>query len=254
MSKLEEKLAKSLTAETTELIPFLPYLLQDLWDMGSSPRDMEALIGKHVPAPEKAKVLDLACGKGAVGIHLAKTFGCTVKGVDLLPEFIEEARKRAVEHGVEALCSFRVEDANQAVEKERNYDIVILGAAGDVLGSPKETVEKLKPAVKPSGHILIDDAYVPEGSPMDYPTRADWLEVFREVGVRLVDELAFDGAALTALNETQQACIRTRARELQVLHPEKTALFEGYVQSQEAECEELEGEMTALTWLLQKSE
>ena len=30
----EEKLARSLSAETTELLPFLPYLLQDLWALG----------------------------------------------------------------------------------------------------------------------------------------------------------------------------------------------------------------------------
>lgn len=30
----EEKLAASLTAETTELLPYLPYLLQDLWTYG----------------------------------------------------------------------------------------------------------------------------------------------------------------------------------------------------------------------------
>jgi len=34
MLDVKEKLAKSLTAETTELIPYLPYLLQDLWELG----------------------------------------------------------------------------------------------------------------------------------------------------------------------------------------------------------------------------
>ena len=41
---VEEKLAKSLTAETIELIPHLPYLLQDLWEMGSSPKEMLDMI------------------------------------------------------------------------------------------------------------------------------------------------------------------------------------------------------------------
>ena len=44
MSDVEEKLAKSLTAESVELIPYLPYLLQDLWELGSSPKDMIHLI------------------------------------------------------------------------------------------------------------------------------------------------------------------------------------------------------------------
>lgn len=65
MSDVEEKLAKSLTAESVELIPYLPYLLQDLWELGSSPKDMVHLISKNIIISEKTKVLDLACGKGA---------------------------------------------------------------------------------------------------------------------------------------------------------------------------------------------
>jgi len=62
---VEEKLAKSLTAESVELIPYLPYLLQDLWELGSSPKDILEMITKHIPVSKETKVLDLACGKGA---------------------------------------------------------------------------------------------------------------------------------------------------------------------------------------------
>jgi hypothetical protein len=40
IKEIERKLALSLTAETTGLLSFLPYLLQDFWELGSSPRDM----------------------------------------------------------------------------------------------------------------------------------------------------------------------------------------------------------------------
>ena len=65
MSSVEEKLARSLTAESVELIQFLPYLLQDLWDLGSSPQDMLDLVRQHVSWTGQLEVLDLACGKGA---------------------------------------------------------------------------------------------------------------------------------------------------------------------------------------------
>lgn len=87
MSKVEEKLAKSLTAESTELIPFLPNLLCDLWELGSSPKDVICLITKHIADPKGIRVLDLACGKGAVSVMTAKEIGCFVKGIDILPEF-----------------------------------------------------------------------------------------------------------------------------------------------------------------------
>lgn len=68
----EEKLARSLTAETTALLPYLPYLLQDLWELGSSPKTMTGLIKQHIPLSEKTTLLDLACGKGAVAINIAR--------------------------------------------------------------------------------------------------------------------------------------------------------------------------------------
>ena len=49
--KTEEILAKSLTAETTELLEYIPYLLQDFWEIGSSPEDIEAAIRKNIKNP-----------------------------------------------------------------------------------------------------------------------------------------------------------------------------------------------------------
>ena len=140
MSNVEEKLAKSLTAESTELIPYLPYLLQDLWELGSSPIDIIDMIQKYIQVSEKTKVLDLACGKGAVSVQVAEAFGCRVKGIDIIPKFIDYANIKAQEYSVDNLCEFKVGDINEAVKVEKDYDIVILGAVGDVLGNPDETI------------------------------------------------------------------------------------------------------------------
>lgn len=45
----QEKLAKSLTADSIDLIPYLPYLLQDIWELGSSPKTIIDMIEKHIP-------------------------------------------------------------------------------------------------------------------------------------------------------------------------------------------------------------
>ncbi|HNT04445.1 MAG TPA: class I SAM-dependent methyltransferase, partial [Bacillota bacterium] len=82
MGEVEEKLAKSLTGETTELIPYLPYLLQDLWELGSDPKEIIKLIRKNIRKVKDLKILDLACGKGAVSVKLAKELGCHVQGID----------------------------------------------------------------------------------------------------------------------------------------------------------------------------
>ena len=250
MSNVEEKLAKSLTAESIELIPYLPYLLQDLWELGSSPKDIIDLILKHIPVSEKTRVLDLACGKGAVSIQVARALGCRVKGLDIIPEFIDFADQKAREYGVESSCEFKVGDINEAVAVEKGYNIVILGAAGDVLGNPEETIKKLKSTVKSGGYVLMDDAYGNDNSEKRYPAREEWLLFFKNAGVKLLDE-RFNGVdEIASINDGQQPFIVKRAGELKVKHPEKAYLFDGYVKSQQAECDELENELTVVTMLL----
>ncbi len=251
MNSTDEKLAKSLTADSVELIPYLPYLLQDVWELGSSPRDIAEMIRKHIPEPGKKKVLDLACGKGAVSIHLAKAFGCRVKGIDMMGEFIAEAREKAAEYSTAPLCDFATGDVKEAVDREKDYDLVIFGAAGDILGSPGETISALKKTITEKGYLIIDDAYGNEGAGSDYYTKDQWRRFFKESGVVLLAEKTMDPGELKALNRKQQACIVKRAEELKKKHREKSHLFESYIKSQQAECDELENEITGVTMLLQ---
>lgn len=253
MTDVRKKLASSLTAETTELIPYLPYLLQDIYELGSSPTDMLDLLRQRTPASTAWNVLDLACGKGAVSVFLASSLGCHVKGIDLMPEFIAVAAAKAAAANVLDLCHFAVGDINEAIEAESDHDVVILGAAGDVLGTPVETIAKLRTTVKAGGFILIDDAYVEPHSALDYHTRGDWLTFFQQTHVVLLGEAA-SGPDVDQINRENQAWIVQRAAELTRAYPEKADLFAGYVQSQQRECDELAGDLCGITWLLQAVE
>ena len=253
----EEKLARSLTAETADLVPFLPYLLQDLWELGSNPRDMVKLIKKHMTPSRSTKVLDVACGKGAISVQIAHSLGVCVHGCDLLPDFIEYAREKAEECGVAHLCHFTQGDANEMTKFAAGYDLVIFGAAGDILGSPRETLQKLSGTILPGGYIIIDEAYLPEGTAnsdvhyqnYDYLPRGEWLRLFEESGLVLLEELP---ATEEYDYDSDNKAIAQRAGELSAKHPEKRALFEGYIASQLAECEDLQGNITAVTWMLKK--
>ncbi len=251
MANTEEKLARSLTAESTELIAFLPYLLQDLWDLGSSPEDMIELISRHVGSSAAVRVLDLACGKGSVSVRIAQVLGCRVKGIDIMTDFIDYAREKAEQYSVSSLCAFSVGDITEAVMIEKDYDVVILGAVGDVLGPPDKTIEQLKSTIRPGGYILIDDGYGKQGSEIDYYTRDEWLDICRKCGVRMVDELLIADEKLERINAVQQRHIRRRCEELMKKYPEQAHLFESYIASQRAECDMLEQDITGVTMLLQ---
>ena len=258
----EEKLAGSLTAETTDLLPFLPYLLQDFWELGSDPYAMANLINRHVTVSENTRVLDLACGKGAVSVAVAEKLSVQVKGIDLIPEFIEVAGQKAAEHGVFDLCDFEVGDINEAVQALRGFDVVILGAVGDVLGNPHETLRKLAQTVKTGGYVLIDEAYLKDGGKQEdmgynnyeYLTENEWAALFAESGLTLVETIfASDMESESSDSDSGMAFITQRANELIEKHPDKKAMFEGYIRSQQSEYDDLESNLEAVLWLLRVS-
>lgn len=253
----EERLARSLTAETTELLPFLPYLLQDLWELGSSPRDVLRLVQKHLPISEDTKILDLACGKGAVSINIAQNLNVDVYGFDLIPDFINYAKQKAKEMNIDTLCHFASVDANEVINIEKKYDCVIFGAAGNILGSPQETITKLIRTVKPNGYIIIDEAYLPDDSSnmeveyknYEYMKHEQWLRIFKDSGLKLVEETPNEDDYDF---DSDNNAIAARANELIAKHPEMRAIFEGYIQSQLNECADLESNIVAVTWMLQR--
>lgn len=254
--ELQARLAESLTADSTDLIPYLPYLLQDFWSLASDPEEMAGLLRRHTSFGPGSPMLDLACGKGAVAISLAKEFGCRARGIDLIEAFIEEAREKAREHGVATLCDFAPGDVNEAVLWERGYDLAVWGGSGDLLGGYAKTLAGIAATVRPGGYILLDDGYVEESSQLrfhhEYLTRSGWQELFGQLGLRAIDCLVADEEADPGLYAEDLGNIRRRAEELAVQHPEKRKLFEGYVQSQQSEYEDLQDGVVGALWLLQK--
>jgi len=255
----KEKLARSLTAETTDLLPYLPYLLQDLWELGANPTEIIRLIKKHMPLSNDMKILDLACGKGAVSIKIAESLGIHVHGIDIIPEFIEYANQKAKELNAGALCHFACGDVNEVVNTATNYDCVIFGATGDILGNPPETLRKLTKTIRPGGYVVMDECYLPDGSSneevryknYDYLTHEQWLHIFKDSGLTLVEETVAEENSFDYSNDMQ--AITLRANELIVKHPEKRMIFEGYIQSQLNECDDLKNSVVGVTWMLQKT-
>jgi ubiquinone/menaquinone biosynthesis C-methylase UbiE len=242
--------------EKTDILYFLPYLLQDLWELGSNPKDIIDLIETHLTTSEKTKVLDLACGKGAVAIKIAQSLHIRVTGIDLIPEFIDYARQKADEHCVDTFCYFEIGDISKAIFIEKNYDCVILGSAGAVLGSPKETVDKLKHTIKPNGYILIYDVYLLDTTNKEnvkykdheYLTYGQWLNAFSQSGVKLIDAITDKN---TSKNDANNKSIMNRAHELINIHPEKRSIFENFISIQLNGSYDLENSVAGVTWLLQ---
>jgi hypothetical protein len=164
------------------------------------------------------------------------------------------AKQKAKEWNTEALCRFETGDVNETVRTERGYDCVIFGSAGDVLGNPRETLEKLRDTIKDGGFIIMDATYLSNGGntlkwAYEYLRRDDWLRLFEENGLKLTEELA-DEEEYDFAHEIK--VISERANELIKKYPEKRKMFEGYVQSQQNEVADLENSLTGGTWILRR--
>ena len=256
----EEKLVRSLSWETTELLPFLPYLLQDFWELGSDPDVMAKMINKYVGVSDKTRVLDLACGKGAVSVKVAQQLRVKVKGIDLMPEFIDYAEQKAKEFNVEDLCEFLIDDINEAVKTEKDYDCVVFGAAGvDVLGGPAEALNKLKATVKPGGYIMIEEGFISGEDKREkvrynrdvYFTEQQWVALFKEANLELI-ETASGHSEGDLDSVTGMAAIIARANELIEKYPDKRTLFEEYIRNQQNEYADIDDSLVCVTWVLRK--
>ncbi len=226
-----------------ELLPFLPYILQDFWEMGSDPDSMIEIIRRFTTADDSISVLDLGCGKGAVSVGIARRFHCTCQGVDAIPEFIDYAQRKADEYGVEHQCRFQTGDIRHWIRSAGKYDVIILGSIGQVYGNHTETLVILKQHLTDDGIIIIDDWYVDESSTLQDEQIFTKREVLRQIstaGMTLIGEQqASSNKDLVSEYDAEYINISKRCNELISIHPDKAELFNNYIQRQQTEYDRL---------------
>lgn len=254
MKQAEEDIAKSLDVNNLDLLDYIPYLLQDLFDMGTNPNSVLEVIEKYnILKSTDAKVLDLGCGKGAVSINIAQKYGVNVVGIDLMEAFIQEARNYASKFEIADLCRFEVGNIKDIVKTEREFDLVVFGAVGQIFESYQKTLSALYFPIKKGGYLIIDDGYIDDDS--DYKNDN---YINHEVLLRIIDESKFMLVEekieknIQATNERYFELIKKRADELKIKYPEKTEIFNDYVKSQERENEVLENKIKCVVLVLKK--
>jgi cyclopropane fatty-acyl-phospholipid synthase-like methyltransferase len=255
MQSLEDSVLMALDGTERELLSFLPYILQDLWEIGASPAVMLKLIKKHLPNWSALKILDLGCGKGAVSIQVAQALHCQCDGFDAVPAFIAEARQKAAEYGVAQQCHFEVADIRTKVATLNGYDVIILGAIGPVFGDYHQTLHALTGCLQPDGCILIDDGFIADDSPFEHPNilkRAAMLAQITHAGMTLVDEYTISPEEIQTSDAAIFASIEKRCQELRQQYPAQRHLFENYLAQQQAENDVLETKIICVTMVLKK--
>jgi ubiquinone/menaquinone biosynthesis C-methylase UbiE len=106
-----------------------------------------------------ARVLDVACGTGNSAIPAARAGG-SVTGLDIAPNLLEQARKRAATEQLE--IRFDEGDAEDLPYKDHEFDIVLTMFGAMFAPRPERVAAELIRVCKPGGLIAMAN-WTPEG-------------------------------------------------------------------------------------------
>jgi ubiquinone/menaquinone biosynthesis C-methylase UbiE len=105
------------------------------------------------------KVLDVACGTGNSAIPEARK-GADVIGVDIAPNLLEQARRRAEAEGLKA--RFQEGDAEKLEFPDASFDLVVSIYGAMFAPRPELVVSEFRRVTKPGGRIVMGN-WTPTG-------------------------------------------------------------------------------------------
>ena len=111
------------------------------------------------------RVLDLGCGYGSTARYLARSYGCTVTGINISEKELELARLRAAEAGLEHLLSFEQGDFHSLLYENESFDVVWSQEAF-LHGADKSLIiSEARRVLKGGGTLIFTDIVVRSETP-----------------------------------------------------------------------------------------
>jgi len=110
-------------------------------------------LSRAVGEPPKT-VLDVGTGTGFLALLLSE-MGHKVKGLDLSPGMVEQARRNGAERGLDA--EFAVGDAELVPEPDAAFDVLVNRNVLWTLPRPEKALADWKRVLKPGGLVVVID-------------------------------------------------------------------------------------------------
>ncbi len=247
-SSIASSVAASVAA-STPLLPHFPRLFAGIDALGSSPRWVVSALARVNPLNPTSRVLDIAGGKGAVAVALARRFSCRVELSDACEPFIAAAQTLAQRHAVAHLVSTRLADASRELARARRSpaDLALMLN----LWPFDRAAPALRNAVKPGGVYAFDDAVALRASP-DMPCVADVDALIASLGDRVLARVVRRRDAIHAAHATLVARLTENARALSRQHPHLRPHLAEFLQHHRAAGRLLEGDFRPVLWVVRR--
>lgn len=122
--------------------------------------DLSRRIGELVNFTTSTHVLDVSSGKGVFPCYYAKEFGSRITGIDINPQFVEIARKRAQREEVEDKVDFRSGDSKKLPFQSNEFDVVVNECAVglNVINDPQQVLNEMARVTRKGGMVVIHES------------------------------------------------------------------------------------------------
>ncbi len=116
----------------------------------------------RIEAAPGDRILDVACGTGAVALELVRRFGCSVVGVDQSAAMLAEAQRRVAHAGESERVELRAARAEELPFEDGSFDGLTFTYLLRYVDDPAATLRELARVVRPGGRIASLEFFVPD--------------------------------------------------------------------------------------------
>lgn len=114
-------------------------------------------------------VVDMGSGLGGPSRYLARTFGCTVTGVDLTEEFVAAAQELTRRCGLSGLVSFRQGSVLALPFADASFDLAWSQNVAMNISDRTRWYAEIHRVLKPGGRLALQDVALGESGDPLYP-------------------------------------------------------------------------------------
>ena len=119
--------------------------------------ELTVRLGRILNLGPRARVLDIAAGRGTSAITLATQFGCEVIGVDYSPRNIAAAKRAASGRSLSAKLSFYCGDAEQLPFADASFDAIVCECALCTFPEKQSAIAEFARVLRAGGRFGLSD-------------------------------------------------------------------------------------------------